>query len=99
MKTLEYFHPPYGEEGYDFSILGEVVHEVDESEPYEEDEAKLLKNQRKYALIQASGCSCWDGDWGGWTDLTKPEVRKLGETWSKSYGAEKVMGEWIRDNF
>jgi hypothetical protein len=99
MKAVTNFHPEYGKEGYDFSLLGELVHEIDESESYEEDEAKLFKNQRKYTLIAASGCSCWDGDWEGWTDLTKTELKKLGVSWSKDeYGASKSMGEWITEN-
>lgn len=100
MKALSNYHPQYSKDGYDFSLLGVVVHEVDESEAYEEDEAKLLRNQRKYTMIAATGCSCWDGDWEGWTDLTKAEVRKLGESWSKDgYGATKTLGEWIKENF
>lgn len=98
MKAINNYHPPYEKNGYDYSLLGDLVHEVDESAAYEEDEAKLFKNQRKYALIQATGCSCWNGDWEGWADLTKPELRKLGVSWSKEYGAAKVMGEWIKEN-
>lgn len=99
MKAVSNFHPQYSKNGWDFSLLGEIIHEVNESEPYEEDEAKLLKNRSRYSLIQATGCSCWDGDWEGWTDLTKAEVRKLGKSWANGYGASKTLGKWIEANF
>ena len=101
MQAISNYHPPLIEGpgfGYDFTQLGELIYEIDESAAYEEDEAKLLKKGETYTLIQATGCSCWDGDWEGWTDLTPPELKQLAVTWLKGYGAEKVMGAYINEN-
>lgn len=98
MKAITGFHPEYAKDGYDFSLLGTLVHEVDESGGYDTDDAKLFKNQRKYTLISGTGCSCWDGDYEGWTDLTLAELRKLGKSWTKDYGASAALGEWITKN-
>lgn len=82
-----------------FEDLGELVIDFDESEVYEENETKLFKKGTKYTLISANGCSCWGGDWEGWTNLNKKELRTLGESWSKDWGkAEKAIGNWIKDN-
>lgn len=79
--------------------LGELVVEIDESEDYEQDASRLYKKGRKYTLLDSNGCSCWDGDWEGWTDLTLTELRKLGKSWAKDeYSSSKAMGEWIKEN-
>lgn len=36
---------------------------VDESESYETDIAEIWKTQKGYALLTASGCSCWGGEY------------------------------------
>lgn len=80
--------------------LGEEVHEEDTQPSWEQDAARLFKRGRKFTLIASSGCSCWDGEWEGWTDITLTELRKLGEAWSKDWGgATKLMGEWIKKNY
>lgn len=101
MKSLENYHPKYTKTGYSYRDLGRKVKHIDESEAYEEDEAMLLVNRDgKYTIITASGCSCWDGDWGGWTDLTAAQVKKLGKSWVKDvYGATSTLGKWITENF
>lgn len=82
-----------------FKDLGTLIVEFDESEAYEENETKLFKKGTKYTLIAANGCSCWDGDWEGWTNVSKTELRKLCIAWSKGWGAaEKEMGKWIKEN-
>lgn len=79
--------------------LGTLVHETDESEDYEINACKLFNNEGSYTLISANGCSCWDGDWEGWTDLSLEELQKLGDSWAKDTRAEKAMGEYIQENF
>lgn len=99
MKSVEYFVPGWASDEKEWKIYGELVHEIDESEDYGQDAARLLKLKNKYTLLSSSGCSCWDGDWGGWTDLTKAELKKLGAAWAKDpYGSSKTMGEWIKEN-
>ena len=37
---------------------------VDESEPYEVDMAEIWRTaEGRFALVTASGCSCWDGEY------------------------------------
>ena len=96
MKAVSNYHPGYQN---DFSEYGATIYEVDESEPYEEDEAALIEQDGLYTLIQATGCSCWDGDWEGWTDLTLDELVKVAHSWTTGYGAEKVMGQYILENY
>lgn len=111
MKAVSNYHPPYEwnlkpEEkekrtlvgSYDFTEYGKLVHHIDESESYAEDETVLLKKGRYYTLLTATGCSCWDGDWEGWTDLTLTELRKLGSSWEKDWGSAGSMGKWINEN-
>lgn len=41
-----------------------IIARVDESEPYEIDEAVIgIDTNGKFILLTASGCSCWDGDY------------------------------------
>lgn len=99
MKVVNNFHPEYVKDGYVFAGFGKLVHEIDQSGGYEEDEAKLFKRGRLYTYLNATGCSCWDGDWEGWADMTKSELRRLADSWfEKGYGSEKAMGAWVRDN-
>lgn len=100
MKALNNYHPKYTKVGYSFRDLGRKVKHIDQSEAYEEDEAVLLINkQDKYTLLSATGCSCWDGDWEGWADLSRAQVKKLGKSWAKdTYGASKILGQWITEN-
>jgi predicted AlkP superfamily pyrophosphatase or phosphodiesterase len=83
----------------EFKELGEPIHETDSHPDWEQNATKLFKNGTKYTLIASNGCSCWDGDWEGWTNINKTELRKLGIAWSKDWGiAEKEMGEWIKES-
>ena len=99
MKAVSNYHPDYTENGYSFRGFGTRVKHFDESAPYEEDEAILLVDKKGlYTILEATGCSCWDGDWEGWTEVTKPQLKKLGKTWTKLWGAAKELGEWIERN-
>lgn len=41
-----------------------ILASIDESEPYEVDEAIIgLDQDGRFVLLTASGCSCWDGDY------------------------------------
>lgn len=79
--------------------FGTVLYEADDSAPYETDVAILLKKNRKYTMMCGSACSCYEAAYDGWTEMTKTEVKNLAKTWvEKSYGAEKLLGEWIQTN-
>jgi len=96
MKAITLYGYGYKDEEWD---IGELVKEIDESGSYEQDASLLFKKGRKYTLLDSNGCSCWDGDWEGWTDLTLTELRKLGQAWAKNeYGSSKSMGKWINEN-
>jgi hypothetical protein len=100
MKVVTNYHPEYKAGSYSFRGFGRRVKYVDESASYEEDEAMLLLNKNgRYTMLLATGCSCWDGDWEGWADLTLAETRKLGRAWLKdNYGASSSLGKWITEN-
>lgn len=36
---------------------------IDESEPYEVDITEVWQTPTGYAIVTASGCSCWEGDY------------------------------------
>ena len=65
-----------------------VLSEVDESAPYEVDQAAIILNKEtgKFGFIQASGCSCWDGD--GEVEYFD-DLDKLDEYISKGIDEEK----------
>lgn len=99
MKAITFREYNFSGEPDSWAELGKLVNGEDTQPAWEQDAAKLYKKGRKYTLLASSGCSCWDGEWEGWTDLTLTELRKLGQSWSKdSYGATKLMGEWIVEN-
>ena len=99
MKAKTFYEYSYPVNDDSWEDLGKLVVEFDESEAYEQNATKLFKNGTKYTLLASNGCSCWDGNWEGWTEVTKTELKKLGEAWSKDYGkAEKNIGEWIVEN-
>lgn len=101
MKAIANVHGNWTKDGYEFPSLGKEIKHFDESEAYETDEARLFKLGTKYTILSATGCSCWDGDWEGWTDLTKPELYKIAKSWANpnSYDhAEKNLGAWIIEN-
>lgn len=58
----------WGEEAEKATFAGrgyQLLASVDESEPYEVDQTAIyLTPEGKFAYATASGCSCWDGDWG-----------------------------------
>lgn len=42
-----------------------LIAEVDESESYETDQTRIYaEDSGTFVLAGASGCSCWDGEWG-----------------------------------
>ena len=52
--------------------------------------------------IDADGCSCWDGDWGGW-ELELDELHKLADKaiegeydWRET--ADVKVAKWIKGN-
>lgn len=100
IEIREYSYSSYDKKEEEiWQPLGDLVISFDESEDYEVNEARLYKKGTKYTLITANGCSCWDGDWEGWTNISKTELRKLGASWAKDYSAaEKKIGEWIKEN-
>lgn len=99
MKSITIYGYGYRDEEDDWKALGELVHEIDESQSYEQDASLLFKNGKKYTLLDSNGCSCWDGDWEGWTDLTKVELKKLGVSWSNDqFGSSASIGKWITEN-
>ena len=99
MKAKTFYEYSYPENDDSWEDLGKLVVEFDESEAYEQNATKLFKKGTKYTLLASDGCSCWDGNWEGWTEVTKTELKKLGEAWSKDYSrAEKNIGEWIVEN-
>jgi hypothetical protein len=98
MQPITGFHPPYTKDGQDFSLLGELIHSEDANQAYGHDEARLFKQGRRYNLIAATGCSCWDGEWEGWGNLTLAELRKLGKSWAGDGGSPGLMGEYILES-
>jgi hypothetical protein len=83
--------------------FGELLNTEDTADSYEVAESHLYKKGSKYFWIQASGCSCWDGDYYGW-ELTKTELKALAkkraddEDGYSGAGHEKLMGQWIKEN-
>lgn len=89
-----------GDRKEEWDDLGIEVVKFNESADYEENETALYNKDGKYTLLAANGCSCWDGEWEGWTDLTIEELKKLGDSWAKDWGqAEKKIGEYIQGTF
>lgn len=99
MKTVESIHGTYHAGDWDFPDYGKLVFSVDNSEDYDVDEGRVYFNGRRYTVLFAEGCSCWDGDWGGWTDLTKTELTALAKRWTSkdrdhSMSTEHDIGTW-----
>lgn len=80
--------------------IGTLLHEIDESKPYTIDTIELYENNGTYTMIEASGCSCWDGDYSGWGSMTLLELQKLCRGWmEKGDSKEKLMATWVIDHF
>lgn len=84
---------------------GDLLHEVDQAgNNYEVDEAKLYLKDGRYTYLQASGCSCWEGDYEGWTDVVRGDLLRMAATWAKGWtregynNTESLMGKWILEN-
>ncbi len=107
MKDIEYRHSWNSDETSEQEMtrrFGKLLHEEDTADSYEVAESKLFqKDDNIFFWLQASGCSCWDGDYYGW-QLTKLQLIKLGKARAKDEdgyrGAshEKLMGQWIKEN-
>lgn len=101
MKSVSY--SGYGTKETKNELFGELLHDEDTADSYEVDESQLYFDGKKYYWLQASGCSCWDGDYDGW-ELTKLQLIKLGKARAKDEdgyrgaGHEKLMGIWITEN-
>lgn len=79
----------------DLSEYGELVREIDGGDGWDVDIARLYKKGRKYSVLMATGCSCFDGEYEGWTELTKAELVSLANKWKDAFGAERRLGSWI----
>lgn len=117
MQAVNRFVPEYAwdkpDEGSiwderEFEPYGVVVHAIDASEGYDVDQAVVLKkgNRRAFTVLFANGCSCWNGDYEGWTNLSKAELKKLADTWAKPTPedyqykyAEAEIGRWLKENW
>lgn len=83
------------------STFGELINEEDESACYEYDESELYLKDGRYTCLSGAGCSCWDGNMSGWTDISKEELLTLATEWAKEREyptAETSMGKWILEN-
>lgn len=86
------------------ALFGTLLFEADESESYEVETAELFKaNDGSYNLLEANGCSCWDGDYEGWNmtlaellDWATAKVGKQSSTRRKY--ADEVVAHWVADN-
>jgi len=79
----------------------EEIHSEDHGAAYEVDQAKLYKKDKKYAMLMATGCSCWEGNFEGWIDLSKKKLLKLAYTWSTADAynkGETELGKWVLAN-
>lgn len=79
-------------------LYGELIQDIDESESYEIDQSKLFRKDGLYTILTAFGCSCWDGDWEGWTEVTVEELLPLAKSWGTDRGSQKSLGKWILEN-
>lgn len=83
-------------------LFGTLLVEYDTSEAYEQESSHLFKKGTKYYWIDANGCSCWEGDYGGW-ELTKTELKTLAQkNWDNKYdwrdAADALVARWVLDN-
>ncbi len=87
-------------DGTEFSEFGALIHDEDESGGWDIDEAKLFVKEGLYTYLEANDCSCWDGRYDGWTELTKAELLTLAEQWCNTeyHDSEKNMGVWVLAN-
>lgn len=105
MKPIN-FEQDWTKDGNDFTLLGKEVITIDLSEAYNTDIARVYKQGNKFTTLFGNGCSCWDGRYEGWTNLTKPELKKLATRWaSPNYNdhrynyAEAALGRWLLENW
>lgn len=84
--------------------FGKLLVTYDTSEPYEEETSSLFYDEEadEYTWIDSNGCSCWDGDYEGWT-LEKSELLTLADkavenrySWRDT--ARYLVGAWIKEN-
>jgi hypothetical protein len=54
-----------------------LIAAIDESQPYEVDVTEIFRTSEGFALVTASGCSCWDGAYQVETFIT---LEGLGES-------------------
>jgi hypothetical protein len=100
MKAVSNIHPSYTKSGRERfpTEYGRKLKSIDESADYDVDEAVLFKaRDGLYTYLRATGCSCWDGDYEGWAELTTVELKTMAEGWVKSsyQDTELSMGKWV----
>lgn len=52
-----------GFQGVEGSASWVIIADVDESGSYEVDQTRIYKTPNGFVLANASGCSCWSGEW------------------------------------
>lgn len=63
---------------------------VDESEAYEVDYTEIWTTNDGYALVTASGCSCWDGDYNMTTYSTLDALEADLKNTERDYGNPSI---------
>jgi hypothetical protein len=107
MKALTYHHNWSTNMTADEEMaaeFGTLLHEVDTSEGYDTELARLHKSpDGRFNLLEANGCSCWDGDYDGWsftkTELLKWAKQKSGKQeyeWRRQ--AHELVADWVMEH-
>ena len=106
MKSVT-FRWAYGEEMSEGEQMtrkfGELLQDEDHSQAYDVERAMLFFNGEHYFMLEANGCSCWDGDYDGW-QFTKRELLKWAKArhnkqefeWRKQ--AFEHLADWVLEN-
>lgn len=86
------------EEVYGIPKEWELLGELDESADYEVDITAIYRHNGEFILATASGCSCWDGDYGIERFKTLDDLEKSLMNDDREYnpsfkGVEKIVAE------
>ena len=96
MKAISYRHSwgsDLSEEQEMEQLFGERLVVFGDAEPYTVEEALLFKKDDEYNLLEANGCSCWDGDYDGWSFSYDELI-----AWAEAKSARQEY-KWRRQNF
>lgn len=99
MRSIEYRCQWDSDDDRMEELFGTRLHYEDCGGGYETDEAYLFKSGDLYRYLEATGCSCWAGEFEGW-ELSLEELITLASKWVREdYAkAERAMGIWVLEH-